>query len=57
MVMGWVRGSVRGWSCVVDGDGAWGMSSSSWWGALASWSSALMAAKTSGRVGEAGGHC
>ena len=55
VVMGWVRGSVRGWSCVVDGDGAWGISSSSCWGAFASWSSALMVAKTSGRVGEAGG--
>ena len=45
VVMGWVRGSVRGWSCVVDGDGAWGISSSSCCGAFASWSSALMVAK------------
>ena len=55
VVMGWVRGSVRGFSCVVGGDGAWGISSSSCCGAFASWSSALMVAKTSGRVGEAGG--
>ena len=47
--------SVRGISCVVGGDGAWGISSSSCCGAFASWSSALMVAKTSGRVGEAGG--
>ena len=55
LVMGWVRGSVRGLSCVVGGDGAWGISSSSCCGAFASWSSALMVVKTSGRVGEAGG--
>ena len=55
VVMGWVRGSVRGLSCVVDGDGAWGISSSSCCGAFASWNSALMVAKTSGRVGGAGG--
>ena len=55
MVMGWVEGSVRGLSCVVGGDGAWGISSSSCCGAFASWSSALMVAKTSWRVGEAGG--
>ena len=54
-MMGWVRGSVRGFSCVVGGDGAWGISSSSCCGAFASWSSALIVAKTSGRVGEAGG--
>ena len=55
VVMERVRGSVRGSSCVVGGDGAWGISSSSCCGAFASWSSALMVAKTSGRVGEAGG--
>ena len=55
MVMGWVRGSVRGFPCVVGGDGAWGISSFSCCGAYASWSSALMVAKTSGRGEEAGG--
>ena len=55
VVMGWVRGSVRGLSCVVGGDGAWGISSSVCCGAVASCSSALMVAKTSGRVEEAGG--
>ena len=55
VVMGWVRGSVRGFSCVVRGDGAWGISSSSCCGAFATCSSALIVAKTSGRVGEAGG--
>ena len=54
-MMGWVRGSVRGFSCVVGGDGAWGMSSSGCCAAFASCSSALMVAKTSWRVGEAGG--
>ena len=55
VVMGWVRGSVRGLSCVVGGDGAWGISSSGSCGAVGSWSSALMVAKTSGWVGEAVG--
>ena len=55
MVMEWVRGSVRGFSCVVGGDGAWGIPSSSCCGAFASWGYALMVAKTSVRVGEAGG--
>ena len=55
VVMGWVRGSERALSCVVGGDGAWGISSSGCCGAFASCSSALMVAKTSGRVGEAGG--
>ena len=55
VVTGWVGGSVRGFSCVVGGDGAWGISSSSCCGAFASCSSALMVAKTSGRVGKAGG--
>ena len=55
VVMGWVRCSVRGFSCVVGRDGAWGISSSGCCGAFASFSSALMVAKTSGRVGEAGG--
>ena len=49
------EGLCGGWSCVVGGDGAWGISSSSCCGAFASWSSALMVAKPSGRVGEAGG--
>ena len=47
MVMGWLRGSVRGLSCVVGGDGAWGISSSVCCRAFASCSSALMVAKTS----------
>ena len=51
VVMGWVRGSVRGLSCVVGGDGAWGISSSGCCGAFASCSSALMVAKTSGGGG------
>ena len=55
LVMRWVRGSVRGLSCVVGGDGAWGISLCVCCGAVASCSSALMVAKTSGRVGEAGG--
>ena len=55
MLMGWLRGSVRGLSCVVVGDGAWSIFSSVCCGAFASCSSALMVAKTSGRVGEAGG--
>ena len=42
-------------SWVVGGDGALGISSSGCCGAFASCSSALMVAKTSGRVGEAGG--
>ena len=54
VVMGWVRGSVRGLSCVVGADGAWGISSSGCCGAFGSWRSALMVAKKSGRVGEAG---
>ena len=55
VVMGWVRGSVHGLSCVVGGDDAWGTSLSRCCRAFASCSSALMVAKTSGRVGEAGG--
>ena len=55
VVMRWVGSSVWGVSCVVGGDGAWGISSSSCCGAFASCSSALMVAKTSRRVGEAGG--
>ena len=55
LVSGWVRGSVPRFSCVVGGDGARGISSSSCCGAFASCSSALMVAKTSWRVGEAGG--
>ena len=51
VVMEWVRG----FFCVVGGDGAWGISSSGCCGAFAFCSSALMVAKTSGRVGEAGG--
>ena len=51
VAMGWVRGSVRGLFCVVGGDGAWGISSSSCCGAFASCSSALMVAKTSGGWG------
>ena len=54
-MMGWVRGSLRGLSCAVGGDVAWGISSSGCCGAFASCSSALMVAKTSWRVGEAGG--
>ena len=54
LVMGWVRGSVRGLSCVAFGYGACGISSSVCCGAFASCNSALMVAKTSGRVGEAG---
>ena len=46
---------MREFSCVVGADGAWGISSSGFCGAFASCSSALMVAKTSGRVGEAGG--
>ena len=53
--IGCVRGSVRGLSCLVGGDGASGISSSVCCGAFASCNSALMVAKTSGRVGEAGG--
>ena len=52
MVMEWVKGSLRGF---LGGDGAWGISSSGCCGAFASCSSALMVAKTSGRVAEAGG--
>ena len=55
VVMGWVRGSVRGLSCVVGGDGAWGISSSGCCGAVASCSSALIVAMTSRTVLEAGG--
>ena len=54
VVMGWVRGSVRGFSCVVGGDGAWGISSPSCCGAFAACCSAPMVANTSGRVEEAG---
>ena len=35
LVMGWVRGSVRGFSCVVGGDGAWSISWSGCCGAFA----------------------
>ena len=55
VVMGWVRGSVRGFSCVVGGDGAWGISSSSCCGAFASWSSALMGRTHLGGWGRRGG--
>ena len=55
MVMEWVRGSLRGLSCAVGGDDAWGMLSSGCCGAFASCSSALMVAKTSGGVGQVGG--
>ena len=55
VVMGWMRGSLRGLSCVVGGDDSPGISSSGCCGAFASCSSALMVAKTSGRVEEARG--
>ena len=53
--MGWARGSSWGRSCAVDGGVAWYISSSACCGAFASCSSVLMVAKTSSRVGEAGG--
>ena len=55
VVMGWVRGSLWGFPCAVSGGGAWGIWSSACCGAFTSCSSALMVAKTSWRVGEAGG--
>ena len=55
LVMGWASGSWWGRSCAVDRGGVWGISSSGCCGAFASYSSALMMAKTSWRVGEAGG--
>ena len=55
LVMGWARGSWWGRSCAAGGGGAWGISSSGSCGAFASCSPALMVAKMSGRVGEAGG--
>ena len=55
LMMGSARGSWWGRSCAVRGGGAWGISSSGCCLAFASCSSALMVAKTSWRVGEAGG--
>ena len=54
LVMGWARDSWWGRSCAVFGAGAWGISSSGCCGAFVSCSSALMVAKMSWRVGEAG---
>ena len=54
LVMECARGSWWGRSCVAVRGGAWGIPSSGCCGAFASSSPALMVAKMSWRVGEAG---
>ena len=54
-MMALARGSWRGRSCGVGGGGGWGISSSGCSGAFSCCSSALMVAKTSWSVEDAGG--